>query len=785
MDSSTLETQRLAALDRLQLMDTPPEERFERLTRIARRYYHTGIALFTLMGADRQWFKSHPGVTESEVGRSASFCDQALRDTQSIVVPDARRDPALADHPWVTGAPGIRFYAGVAIHEPGGFKVGTLCVIDTAPRRRDEVELDVLYSLGAIIEDELARRRPTPAASGRYMQQSDLTAAIRRAQHAFLAGVDERSAYAVVLDDLITLTGSRFGFIGEMRHDTAGNPYLKVQAIHNRDWTPDSQALYQRVREQGIRFERLNNLVGAPMTRGKVVISQDLDAEPLSIGLPTEHPPMSTYIGMPVFSGKRQIGVVGLANRDIDYELGLAQELEPLLQTLGNLIERDQLYREKREQEKNLARATHYDALTGLPNRYRLSELFGCALVAAARRNTRLTVGLLDLDDFKTINDTHGRAAGDVVLCAVAERLRRGVRQPNWVGRLGGDEFVVILQDVEDERAYAHLLATIHEPIRYRRTTLQISASMGVTVYPDDDASVDLLLRHADQAMCAAKELGKNRYEKFDLARYFSRQERGRVLDRIAEALRESQFELHYQPKIDLVGRRVAGFEALLRWNHPTDGLIAPGSFLNHLEYTDFAGAVGRFVIERAITQLQRLDDEALDFTISVNLSPSHFLSPGFCNDLWHALQDCPVRLRGRLILELLETTALDDSNRVIETLLACRELGVQVSLDDFGTGYSSLDYFRRLPAHEIKIDRSFVQDMRDNGDDEMIVDAIISLAQSFKRRTVAEGIENIATHNRLIEMGCEYGQGFLYSRPLPAGAALEWARGFRWADIV
>ncbi len=356
---------------------------------------------------------------------------------------------------------------------------------------------------------------------------------------------------------------------------------------------------------------------------------------------------------------------------------------------------------------------------------------------------------------------------------------------PGWSGRLGGDEFVVILQDIEDDRVYSHLLAAIHDPIPYRLATVRISASMGVTIFPDDDASVDLLLRHADQAMYAAKERGRNRFEHFDLARHFSRRERGRVLDRVGAALDQEQFELHYQPKIDLVGQRVAGFEALLRWNHPTDGLITPGSFLNHLEYTDFAGAVGRFVIERAIAQLQRLDEASFDFTISVNLSPSHFLSPEFCSDLRRALQNCPARLRGRLILELLETTALDDSDRVIDTLLACRDLGVQISLDDFGTGYSSLDYFRRLPAHEIKIDRSFVQDMGDTGDDEMIVDAVISLAKSFKRRTVAEGIENIATHKRLIEMGCEYGQGFLYSRPLPANAALEWAHSFRWADVV
>ncbi|MES1936145.1 sensor domain-containing phosphodiesterase [Salinisphaera hydrothermalis] len=781
MDSSELETRRLAALDRLNLMDTPPEERFERLTRIARRCYDTRIALFTLMGAERAWLKSHQGLSDTDAPRCGSFCQLALRDSEVAVISDAQRDSRMADHPAVTGSPGIRFYAGVTIHEPQGFRIGTLCVIDDTPRAAEDVDLEVLYTLASLIEEELARPSRAPGMHGCYIQQADLNQAIHRAQNAFLAGVGKRTAYEVVLNDLLLLTGSRFGFVGEMLRKPDDAPYLKVEAITNLAWSPATEALYQRVRERGMVFDELDNLISAPMISGEVVISHDLATDPRRGGLPPGHPPIKSYMGMPVFSGKRQVGLVGVANRDIEYAPGLAHELEPLLQTIGNLIERDRLYREKREHEKSLERAARYDALTGLPNRHHLSALFEQTLLEAGRCGHTLSVCLLDLDGFKDINDAHGSSAGDTVLRAIAKRLRKAVRPPDLIGRLGGDEFVLILHDIDDEQAYTRLLDTIRAPLPYRRTTLQVSASMGVTLYPDDDSNVDLLLRHADQAMYAAKEYGKNRHEHFDLARHLSHQARGRVLDRIGDALAEEQLELHYQPKIDLIGRRVAGFEALLRWNHPTDGLISPRAFIDHLEYTDHAGAVGRFVIERAIAQLRRLDSEALDYSISVNLSPSHFLSPTFCDDLWHALQACPFRIRERLILELLETTALDDSNRVIETLQACRELGVQISLDDFGTGYSSLDYFRRLPANEIKIDRSFVQDMRDNSDDEMIVHAIIGLAKSFKRHIVAEGIEDTATQARLIEMGCEYGQGFLYSRPLPADAALEWARNFCW----
>lgn len=781
MDSSELETRRLAALDQLQLMDTPPEERFERLVRIARRVYRTDIALFTLLGATRQWNKSHLGLPETEVPRSRSFCECALRDTDAVVVPDARRDPRLSDHPAVTGHPGIRFYAGVAIHAPQGFKIGTLCVIDDTPRRADDVEIDVLHTLGALIEEELARRIDRPSARERHIQQSDLNQAIHRAQNAFLAGAAPGAAYGAVLHDLLVLTGSRFGFVGEMLPQAAGTPVLKVGAITHLDWNPATEALYRQVRKRGTLFQPLDRLARASMISGEAVIRRDLAADTDLGAFPPDHPCLNTCMTVPLFSGDRQVGLVGLADREIEYDLSLVHELDPLLQTVGNLIERDRLYREKREHEKSLEHAIRYDALTGLPNRHCLSERFEQALIEADRYGHTLAVCLLDLDGFKAINDSHGGDAGDTVLRAVAKRLRTIAQPPDLIGRLGGDEFALILHDVDTNRGYTPLMNAIREPIPYGRTTLEISASMGVTVYPEDDSNVDLLLRHADQAMLAAKEHGKNRTEQFDLARHFSRKARDRVLDRIGDALTQGQLELHYQPKIDLIGRRVAGFEALLRWHHPVDGLIAPRVFLNHLEYTDYAGAVGRFVLERAIAQLQRLDAESLDYTISINLSPSHFLSPTFSGDLWRALQDCPPHIRERLVLELLETTALDDSNRVIETLQTCRELGVQISLDDFGTGYSSLDYFRRLPAHEIKIDRSFVQDMRNNRDDEMIVGAIIGLAKSFDRDIVAEGIEDTATQDRLIEMGCEYGQGFLYSRPLPADAALAWARAFHW----
>lgn len=780
MTNPGTEKRRLAALDRLGILDTPPEERFERLTRIARQYYGVKTALFSIVDEDRQWFKSRQGLETAQTPRSVAFCDYAIRQDKILLVEDATLDPRFQKNPLVTGKPHIRFYAGIPVREPSGFKIGSLCIIDDKPRHFSEIDLDVLRSLASIVEDELERSY-LASDDNEYVSVSHLSRAIHRAQNVFLTNDNEHAAFELMLGDLLALTGSQFGFVGEVLHQEDDTPYLKIGAITNIAWSPETRALYQDVERRGLIFDRLDNILGQPMVTGEVIVSSDLATDPRRGGLPSGHPPISTYIGIPVFSGDRQIGLIGLANRTGGYKARLAEELEPLMQTVGNLIERKRLYQEKREHQKKLEQAANYDALTGLPNRRRLTELFEQELFEARQRNGVVSVCFIDLDGFKDINDEHGHAVGDAVLRSVAERLLCGVRAHDVVARLGGDEFVAILRDVDDERVYARLLEAIRQPINYRHHVLQLSGSMGVTVYPDDDADADGLMRHADQAMYAAKEAGKNNYTLFDLDSHFSRKERVRVIEQIGDAIKLGQLELYYQPKISFSEQSVSGFEALIRWNHPDDGLLGPGHFLDHIEYTEYARQVGNFVLREVVAQLQDFHRKQLPYTLSVNLSPSHFLGAGFREDLAIALGDCAGDIRSRLILEILETTALDDTDRVLENLRACCELGVDVSLDDFGTGYSSLDLFRRLPAQEIKIDRSFVMEMLDNKDSDMIVRAIISLSKSFRRRLVAEGIESEAVESKLIALGCDLGQGFFYSKPLPLAQALDWASGFQW----
>jgi diguanylate cyclase (GGDEF)-like protein len=775
MTPEAQEQRRLAALHRLGILDSAAERRFDRLVEIAGRFYKTPIALFSLLDENRQWFKARRGLEVTETPRCMAFCDHTVHQDGILLVEDASRDPRFCANPLVTGAPHIRFYAGVPVREPTGMKVGSLCIIDPQPRQIPLQELDVLRHLADILEDEL-ERTSEEAQSRAAVPITRLNRAIHRAQNTFHAQAYQDAAFDLMLADLLELTGSERGFIGEVLLDRRNRRYLKIGATTE---TIRRAAGKDATDANGETLEEFDTLIALALASDDMVIRNGTD----DTGSPDSPDGQATGIwpqlGIPIFSGSNRVGLVGLTAQRKAYTTEAAHHLDPLLQTVGQLIEHKRLYQEKLDHQRGLEQAANYDALTGLPNRRRLTELFEDELKQAELRNGTLSICFIDLDGFKEINDAHGHSVGDKVLSAVSSRLKNALREHDIVARLGGDEFVAIIRDVEENTVYERILGAIRQPIRLQNQVLTLGGSMGVTVYPQDKAAPDLLLRHADQAMYAAKDAGKNRYQMFDFETNQYRAERVKILENISLALQEGQLELYLQPKITLTARRVDGFEALIRWNHPDEGLLSPISFLPQLERTEYAATVGRFVIAEAVQKLQRWARAGLPYTLSINLSPTHFLGSTFVQDLRQALQDCDADLRSRLVIELLETTALDDAHKIIETLLECRELGVEVSLDDFGTGYSSLDHFRRLPAQEIKIDRSFVADMLDDPEDEMIVKSIIALSRNFNRRVIAEGIENRETQEKLIAMGCNLGQGFFYSRPLQEAHALAWAQQF------
>lgn len=436
-----------------------------------------------------------------------------------------------------------------------------------------------------------------------------------------------------------------------------------------------------------------------------------------------------------------------------------------------------------KEHEAELVRIAHFDALTNIPNRILLADRMQQAIAQTSRDQSMMAVCYLDLDGFKPVNDAMGHQAGDEVLIEVAKRIGITIRGGDTVSRLGGDEFVVLLLGISkgDEcvAILERLLEVIAKPIAVNNSTASVSASIGVSLYPIDDEDPDTLLRHADQAMYVAKQSGKNRFHIYDVALDKSARDQNVFLKGIRHAIENNQFELHYQPKVNLSNKALVGSEALIRWRHPERGLLAPSEFLRFVENSDLDIAIGEWVIATALAQIHHWQRIGLDIEVSINISGYHLESLGFVEKLQQQLARYPDLPSGKLQIEILETVALNDITVVQGIIESCRKIGVGFALDDFGTGYSSLSYLSALPVDALKIDQSFVRNMLDDKGDRAIVQGIIALATAFERQTVAEGIESLAHYQSLFDMGCQIGQGYGIARPMPAADLVGWSENY------
>ncbi len=444
---------------------------------------------------------------------------------------------------------------------------------------------------------------------------------------------------------------------------------------------------------------------------------------------------------------------------------------------------------EQRVQRERLERQAHFDELTRLPNRARLAELMHDAMLAADRDGYLLTVCYLDIDHFKPVNDRFGHAAGDLLLTELAGRLRSALRtRETWAdaaARLGGDEFVLLLRagTLDEARlAVERVLRVVAQPyvIDAANESVQVTASMGATVYPIDRSDADTLLRHADHAMYGAKQSGRNGYLFFDPEHRRRTEERVMAIGRVQEALDQSEFLLYYQPKVDMRSGVVLGLEALIRWDHPQHGLIAPLQFLPLIENTGLSSRVGDWALSQALEHLSLWRKSGIDISVGVNISARHIQEPDFALRLSELLARYPEPMAEHLELEMLETAAHADIDATSALMARCRTIGVRFALDDFGTGYSTLTYLKRLPVDTLKIDRSFVHHMLDDAQDRAIVEGVIGLARTFGCTVVAEGVESPAQARTLLDMGCQIGQGTGIAAPMPASQVATWVREYK-----
>lgn len=429
--------------------------------------------------------------------------------------------------------------------------------------------------------------------------------------------------------------------------------------------------------------------------------------------------------------------------------------------------------------EKLLAKMEHYDALTGLPNRTLLTDRLHQSCQQAIDSGLLLAVCFLDIDDFKLVNDEHGRESGNKLLIEVTQRLGSVAKIGDTLARFGGDEFVILLNNLSDMDEIGLALSRINEavaePFVIDELEFSTSASIGLTVFPIDDVDADTLIRHADLAMYEAKKTGRNRYHLFNAKLDREVQQHFKQIERIEAALMNEELCLYFQPKVDLLSDRVVGMEALIRWQHPQLGLLEPHEFLPLVEAHDLIVRIGDWVIERTLGQIQSWQRLGEKIQISVNVAARQIQCADFIEKLERQLAAYPEVAPEQLELEILETSALETIQTADVVRTARDRLGIYFALDDFGTGYSSLSYLKRLPARTLKIDQSFVRGMLVNKEDKAIVEAIVKLAKVFGRKVIAEGMESDRHGEKLLALGCEVVQGYGVALPLPACEVLDW----------
>ncbi|MCP4768210.1 MAG: EAL domain-containing protein [Gammaproteobacteria bacterium] len=416
----------------------------------------------------------------------------------------------------------------------------------------------------------------------------------------------------------------------------------------------------------------------------------------------------------------------------------------------------------------------NFDSLTNLPNRNLFIQKLEHEIHSCDRNNLSLALLYLDLDHFKDVNDTLGHDMGDLLLAEAANRLKKSVREVDTVSRLGGDEFTIILGHIDDplsvQRVCQQMLEALAEPFQLGDEKVYITASIGVTFYPGDSRDTEVLQRNADQSMYAAKGLGRNRYHFFTPELQQRARRKREIIDDLRTAMHESQLEIHYQPVVSMRDGSVSRAEAMLRWPHPESGMISPSIFIPIAEESGLIGELGNWVFHKAVEQAAHWREQINpDFQVSFNTTPLQWADPHDAMNEWFAFL-LESKVSGQaLCVEISETLLMNANDRISNRLLDFRDAEIQVSIDDFGTGYSSLAYIKQFDIDYLKIDHSFVRNLGRGQNDQALCEATIVMAHKLGIQVIAEGVETEAQDQLLREIGCDFGQGPLYSKALPA----------------
>ncbi|MCW4114337.1 EAL domain-containing protein [Aurantimonas sp. MSK8Z-1] len=698
------EAKRLQALDEYAVLGTEPEKEFDDLVAMARRIFAAPIALISLVASDHQYFKARIGLDLCQTSRDGSFCTHAVKRHDVLVVLDAAADERFASSPLVSGEPHIRFYAGAPLTTPDGFIIGSFCIKDTDSRSAfSDDQQQTLQDLARLAMERLEARKIA------------------------LRGLDSRKQFdsiAAVSADAIICADASYRIISWNRAAEHIFGYTAAEAI-GQSLTIIVPLALRASHEAGIaRFAAGH----APRLIGKLVTVPALRRDGTEF-------PIELSLSHWTEGGKLRFGAIA---RDVT---------------------------DRQEAERRLKREADFDYLTEIANRKVLTE----HMRAAEQSGTPATLMLIDLDGFKDVNDSLGHAAGDRVLKIVAQRLGAGIGDAGLLSRLGGDEFAVFIEGAADPISATSLgdllIAAIEQPVELDERCVYVGASAGVAVAEALLWRADDLLADADLALYAAKSTGRSHVRLFTPELRSVVQTRTSVSSGIREAWERQELEMYYQPQVRLSDREVSGAEALIRWNHPDRGLIAPAAFLPYLEASLLAVPVSEWILRTACEQASIWRSQGhTGFRVGVNLFTAQFRTRDLPDVVDQALRD--FGLPGEALeLEITENIILHSDKGIKLDLAKLREMGVGIAFDDYGTGFASLTMLKDYPVTRLKIDRSFISTVDQSARDQTIVNAIAELAKGFELEVIAEGIET-EDQAVLMKAYCSEGQGYLFGKP-------------------
>jgi diguanylate cyclase (GGDEF)-like protein/PAS domain S-box-containing protein len=704
------ENKRLHALAEFQLFDTPPEEAFDRLTALAARLFEVPIVLITLVGRNKQFFKSRQGISICETAREVSFCSHAIAQDDILLISDALKDPRFATNPLVLGYPFIRFYAGKPLVTATGDRLGTVCIIDSVPRDGlSRSEEQNLIDLTALVMDRMELHR---------------LQSLRSVSQQRFESIASTSPDAIICSDISQ--GITF-------------------------WNAAAQKMF------GYKPSEMLGQMAA-----KIISVQDIPVYKEEF-LKLRHGQGSALEGK-VFPlrGLRKEGV------EFPAEVSLSAWQDGDRTSIG-IIVRD--VTERHESEARLFRLASLDMLTGLANRaawYR-------QLALKIANNRPFTILLLDLDGFKAVNDGYGHAAGDMVLCRVASLLEDICKDAVVNARLGGDEFAILLagayEDSIDTMA-SSLLQRLLKPVYYEETLIEIRASLGIAQYPTHGKDERDVMKAADLALYRAKANGKGRYELF-IPEFREVDKAKRTFENeLNQALIKREFILAYQPKFFSDLLQLAGCEVLLRWAHPTRGMLKPSSFIETLSVSPFSGDVGEWIIKEAFAQMNQWCREYPFLTCSINLFTSQLLHDGLVNCVRETvgIHSTPSFIN----FEVDEAVLISADVIMQERLHALNHLGVQITVDHFGKHTAALSLLCQEFVSSLKIDKRLTHDIDVNMRVTKLVSAIVASGRQLGLMTSAGGVETQNQLDHLIRAGCQIVQGNYLSQPLDAAQFSE-----------